>query len=313
MLVRMIFSALTVALFSSVSLADITWNFTYNDVVNSTGVGFDDATHGAARRSTFNSVGGYLNSVLDETGVVDFTIEDSQTDGTGFLASAGTLYFVSPNGFTNGLLFEHATTGIDPSGGNNDGSARFDFGYTWNSELDTTTGSEFDLFTVSLHEITHAMGFSALMKSNGESAITNSNPGVYGVYASFLERGDGTALFSSGGNFDGNAGDTTSDDLYFGGVNAVAANGGNAVKIYAPGTYSSGSSISHVDTNTYPDSLMTHSVARGVEKRQYAAIDQGILMDIGWNFSAVPEPSSAMMICVGLGVMMSRRNRVRRR
>ena len=67
--------------------AAITWNVTFDDVVNNTGVGFDDATLGATRQSTFLSVTNYLNTVLDANGSVDFVVNNSETDGGGSLAS----------------------------------------------------------------------------------------------------------------------------------------------------------------------------------------------------------------------------------
>ena len=293
------------------TFADINWNVTFNDVLNNTNNGFDDPTLGLTRRNTFNSVLTYINTVLDHTGTVDFTVNNSQTDGTGFLASAGTFYFTGPNGFSNGLFFDHATTGIDPTGAIHDGQATFDFGYNWNSELDATAGTEFDLFTVSLHEVTHAMGFSSLVSPTGVSEISGGDPGVFSVLDSFLELGDGTDLFGPGGNFLGTGADLVSDDVFFNGANAVAANGGNPVKMYAPNPYESGSSISHVDTATFPSAVMAHAIAPGVEKRGYTALDSAILADIGWNITvaAVPEPSALLLVATGVIPLVSRRRR----
>lgn len=307
---------------TSASHAAISWNITYDDVVNNTGVGFDDATFGAARQATFNSVFAYINTVVDESGTVDFTVNNSQTDGTGSLASAGTLYFTGPNGFSNGLLFDHATTGVDPTGAVNDGSATFDFGYNWNSETDAVGATEFDLFTVALHELTHAMGFSSLVSPAGVSEISGGDPGVFSVFDSFLELGDGTDLFSAGGNFEGDAADLVSNDVFFSGANTVAANGGAPVQIYAPSIFNDGSSISHfnqdfispsvggVVTGTFfPNTVMSPAVAAGVQKRAYTALDLAVLQDIGWTVSAVPEPSSVMALLLAGSVGLYRKRK----
>jgi hypothetical protein len=279
-------------------------------VVNNTGNGFDDDTFGTARRSTFQAVFDYLNTVLDHDGSADFIVNNSLSGGTGSLASAGTFFFGS-TGFSNGLLYDHATSGIDPSGGIHDGFATFDFGYNWNSELDATSGSEFDLFTVALHEVSHAMGFASLIDSTtGNSEISGTNPGSYSGFDSFLELGDGTDLTTAGGNFVGDVADLTSDDVFFNGANAIAANGGAPVKIYAPNPFEPGSSVSHVDTATFPNAVMAHAIAPGVEKRGYTAIDRGILQDIGWNVNvvAVPEPSSLLaLVFVFAPLVVSRR------
>jgi len=188
---------------------------TFNDVVNTTGVGFDDSTFGATRRATIESVFTYLDLVLDEPGSMDITFNNSQTDGTGSLASAGPLFFTSPNGFQGGLAATHLQTGTDPSAGNPDATSTFDFGYNWNSDTGDPTGAEFDLFTVALHEITHALGFLSLLTSDGLSGINGTDPGVFSTFDSFLEKGDGTDLFAAGGDFVGSTGDLISNDIFF--------------------------------------------------------------------------------------------------
>lgn len=299
---------------ASTTVADITWNITYSDQANSTGNGFDHAGLGSDRRSTFSQVLNYINTVIDANGVVDLTINNSQTDGGGFLASAGSLYFTGPNGFSNGIVFEHATTGIDPLASNTDGSATFDFGYNWNSQTDATAVGEFDLFTVALHEVTHALGFASLVSSTGVSEISGGDPGVFSVFDSFLELGDGTDLFMPNGDFAGTAADLSSDDLFFNGAAAVAANGGAPVKIFAPGTFQDGSSLSHLDTATFPSSVMTPAISSGVQKRTYSAIDRAVLSDIGYTLkaTAVPEPSGALIlatIAIAGGLCRHRRTR----
>ena len=294
------------------AFAAITFNITYNDVVNDTNIGFDDPTFGATRQATIASMTSYLNSVLDHNGTIDLTVNNSQPDGTGFLASSGPAFFTSPNGFKNGFAFEHATTGIDPLGSFHDASATFDFGYSWNSGTGTPGGSEYDLFSVALHEFTHSLGFLSLVTSAGVSSISGGDPGVFSVYNSFLERGDGTDLFGPGGNFLGTAADLISNDVFFNGANATAANGGNRVQVYAPGTFASGSSISHIQGVT--GAVMQSSIGLGVQRRAYTAQELGILQDIGWTMqsSSVPEPSSLALILIAGTVIGGARWRKRK-
>ena len=282
----------------SASAGLITWNVNFADVTNNTGVGFDDATKGAARRQTFLEVLDYLGSVLDETGTVDLDILASQTDGSGFLASAGPYFFSGPAGFRNGFVYDHLKNGSDPTSLVPDATVTFDFGYTWNSETDTPTGSEFDLYTVALHEMSHAIGYMSLIQPDGTSDISGGDPGVYSVYDSFLELGDGTDLFGAGGDFLGSASDLTSGNVYFNGANAALAYGG-PVPVYAPSTFQSGSSIAHLANSV--TSLMNYSVAPGVSKRLYSSVDLGVLKDIGWNISTVPEPSTMCLILCMVG------------
>ncbi len=293
--------------------AAITWNVTFQDVVDNTNVGFDDPFLGLTRRNTFLSVLDYLNTVLDENGTADILVKASQTDGSGFLAAAGPYFFTGPAGFKNGFLFDHATTGTDPLPGFPDAQVTFDFGYNWNSETDDPLGSEFDLVSVALHEIGHTLGFLSLVKEDGTSAVAKN---VFTVYDSFLERGDGTKLFSAGGVFSGTPADLTSNDVFFGGPQATAANGGSRVKVYAPDPFKPGSSISHIQLGI--GEVMQYSVAPGVKRRAFLAPELGILEDIGWTLAAssnpIPEPHSvAVWTLLGLvGLLRLHRYRVRR-
>lgn len=283
--------------------AEIIWNIQYDDVVNGSGMGFDDSVEGQSRRDTINHVTDYLNTVLDYDGSLDLRFQTSQSDGSGFLASAGT-YYPGANGYSNGLLYDHLNLGYDPVSFLPDGLVTFDFGYNWNTGLNTPVGSQFDMFTVALHEITHTFGFSSLLSENGTSDISGGNPGSFSVFDSFIEKGDGTSLFDGSGTFLGTAQDLTSGDLYFGGENAKLANGGQAIKLYTPGTFNDGSSVSHLDY--LYDSVMNPGISSGVIKREYSDVDLGILMDLGYQIledsvSAVPEPKvGAIFVLAGI-------------
>lgn len=289
--------------------ADITWTVTFNDVVNNTNVGFDDPGLGAVRQATVLSVFDYINTVVDENGAAEFRFNNSQTDGNGALASAGPFFFSTP-GFTNGFLFDHATTGDDPFPDFPDATSTVDFGYNWNSDLSNPAGNQFDLFTVLLHEVTHAMGFLSLLQSNGSSGI---GANVYSVYDSFLERVDGTQLFPNGPTFEGVPGDLTSGSIFFDGPGARAGNNGNRVEVYAPNPFNGGSSISHLDPGAHSTSVMNPAIAPGVSKRIYSSQDLGVLSDIGWTLHAVPEPGTmAIWGILGSSVFWARHRKRRR-
>jgi hypothetical protein len=290
--------------------AAITWNITYQDA--GSGFGFDDPTLGATRRNTITAVTNYINTVIDANGVIDLVIDPSNNaPGSGTLASAGSLFFTGPNGFQNGLVFDHATTGVDPAGGVEDGSGVFNFGKNWNSGLGAPASNQFDLFSVALHEFTHALGFASLVSPNGTSEISMGDPGVYSVFDSHLIRGmTGMSLFGPGGDFVGTMGDLISDDVFFDGPNARAANGGNPVKVFSPNPFQSGSSLSHIVLN---DAVMQFSIPPGTARREYTPQELGILADLGYNIitpAAVPEPSSYVLLSlVGLAYGLKRRRK----
>lgn len=90
----------------------------------------------------------------------------------------------------------------------------------------------------------------------------------------------------------------------------MAANGGNPVQLHAPGTFTSGSSSSHLDDSI--SGVMNFSVAPGVQKRTYADVEIGILQDIGWSVAAVPEVSGVLVLIPLLGSPLCYHRRRRR-
>ncbi len=290
------------ALLACTASADILWNLSFGDVLNGTGIGFDDPTAGDERQATVNSVLQYINSEIQANGTVDLEFTNSQNDASGFLGAAGPFYNVGPNGFANGFVFDHANTGVDPNPTVPDAQVTFDFGYNWNSGIGAPAGDEFDIYSVLLHELTHAMGFLSLVSAAGTSAINGGNPGVFSVYDSHLTLGDGTPLFAPGGQFSGSSDDLISDDVFFDGAAARAANGGQPLPIFSPGGFQQGSSISHFDPLL--PGVMNPSIAPGQSKRVWTAADLGVLVDIGWlQASTAPEPSSLLLGLLLIGVV----------
>ncbi len=277
--------------FNVIRAGNITWNITYQDEIDNTGLGFDDATFGASRRAVVDATVNYVNNVLNTTPGTPPTIDvhwDLSTNlpADSTLASMGTFHANAAIGFDNGVAFSHITTGIDPSGAIVDITGQVNFGRVWNSELDSTMAGEFDLATVILHEITHGLGFAGLADSAGSFGTFLH----YSEYEDFLVVGQPMTLDlfpAGGGTFSGTAADLISDDVFFIGPNATAANGTATVKIYAPSPYNSGSSISHLDTPTFSATeVMVHAIGTGSEKRAYGVIDLGVLQDLGYTSAA---------------------------
>ena len=287
---------------STAKAGNATFALTFGDVTNTTGVGFDDPTLGATRRATAQAVADYLNSVLNTSPASPPTIEidfaDSETDGTGFLASAGTLWFTLPNRYDGGFAKQHLTTGVDPSGVAADINVTVDFGHNWNNDFGPPAFNESDLPSVLLHEFTHGLGFAGLIKDEmGLSSISDSSPGVYtDLTNGFTLIAGSIDLFDSSFAFVGLSGvDLVSDDVAFSGANATAANAAVMPKMYFPGpNWVSGSSGSHMDTVTFPNSVMKHAITDGTTAREFTAVEIGVLQDIGYT-NAVDLSGSIFM------------------
>jgi hypothetical protein len=265
----------------------ILFNVTYDDVETHTGNGFDDPTLGAARRATVDLALEYIDSVLNESGTCDVKFNVSELDGSGYLATGGTSFSTTP-GFTNGEAFE-AITSVDPSPSTADIFVTVDFGHNWNAGTSPPSPFQFDLLSVMIHELTHGLGFLSLSTSTGTSVIA---PGVFSFWDRELETGNGRDLWHDGtAAFQGIPTDLTGNDngVVFVGTNATSTYG-STPPVYAPPTFSSGSSLSHWDPAVPGRAIMEPSTPTGVTFREYLIVEIGALKDIGYTNAAEPLP-----------------------
>ena len=301
-------SAVLVLLFScSPIFAQITWGFTYADTAgtgfNSTTVSAGETlTDGQLRKNSLVAATTYLNTIIDGRGAINLTMNASINDsGTAlrgsFRPEQFTDFGTSVGSFQNGGLYQAGRTNALPFTGPA-GSGQFNFGHGWNyaGQANAASGTKYDMVTVSIHELTHGLGFLSQTDSTGSGLGANAvgSVGIYSGYDRFLQRGNGllasSALFNtdknspSYGTFTGAVStltnnNNTSTGLFFGGPLTREVNGGLPAPLYAPTTYSSGSSTSHVnDTNA----VMDPSVAANVVKR-FQPYEIAMLLDIGWN------------------------------
>ncbi len=78
----------------------------------------------------------------------------------------------------------------------------------------------------------------------------------------------------------------TGGNLWFHGTNAMTANGGGRVKMYAPSTWASGSSYSHLDYTTFNNTanqLMVYAISAGEAIHDPGPVTEGLLKDLGWT------------------------------
>ena len=155
-----------------------------------------------------------------------------------------------------------------------------------------TGNTEYDYLTIMLHEISHGLGFSAIISQNGAYTYNpggvTDNPGIFerqlfqglnGPCMTELTMGQRAALIISG-------------NLYAGapGSHLLEANGGERVKMYAPSPYSGGSNVSHWDNSVSFPTFMKPQIGKGASYALHTFGDRklGLMFDIGWT---VPEPN----------------------
>ncbi|MBU0705354.1 MAG: DUF11 domain-containing protein [Chloroflexi bacterium] len=165
--------------------------------------------------------------------------------------------------------------------------------YDWYYGTDGTPGDKVDFVSVVLHEIAHGLGFAGSMTKEGDlgywewgSAYPPFYPAIYDRFTEEGSGGSGTPLISYGnGTLDlGSA--LTSENIFFDGANANAANGGSPPELYAPSTWRPGSSYSHLDYDTFNDTangLMVYAMSTGESVHDPGPIALGMLEDIGWT------------------------------
>ena len=170
--------------------------------------------------------------------------------------------------------------------------ANFNADYAnWYKGLDgVPTINQIDLYSVVLHEFGHGLGFI------GQVAVDNSTAYyIYpGIFDQFMVNSSGLSLTDTL-NFKNDSPELkaqlTSGNLFLSTTKLLAANNKEKAKLYAPNTYTQGSSIYHVDASKYrpkdPNALMTPSIAKGEITRELGTIVPAAFNDFGWYSSSI--------------------------
>ena len=174
--------------------------------------------------------------------------------------------------------------------------ADFNRNNNWYYGLDANPpAGQTDLVSVVLHEICHGLGFIGYFNvpENGSVGQYLSN-GFPGVYDHFIENTQGQRLVSSTTAFPDNSTalfrQFTGNNLFFNGP-ILRRNTGQRAKLYAPSTFDRGSSLYHLDENTYParepNSLMTPQLANAEAIHSPGPLVLNILSDLEWKTTSV--------------------------
>ncbi|MDD2800368.1 MAG: PEP-CTERM sorting domain-containing protein [Methylococcales bacterium] len=301
-------STLALGLLAQPAQAALTFSFNYLNP----GQGFDDPTFGAARKSALNDAANLLGVYFSNYEAnLTYDVTSSSIDEPR-LASAGSSQYVVPGTFQQSIVQTKILTNgaTDRNGTEADGYIDWNFFENWGL-TDNVAENEYDFKTVGIHELLHSFGFSSNIGATGTGLESkpSGTPDTWATFDNFLTDASGNRLVSTAGVFDSTkvaALTGGSGSVLFNGANAVAANGGVGVNIFAPTTYSDGSSTSHLDddTATLAELIMTSSVSPGLKTRELSALELGILKDIGYTQieapAEVPVPATVWLMLTGL-------------
>ncbi len=263
----------------------------FEDELNNTGTGFDDQTSGATRRGTACQVFIDLAAVINlGSSSPDILIREAEFDGQGPLASASPRIPNNASGCVGGSLHEHITTAIDPTPGAGvydaeirqvDFGSRVIGGTTVNVNDDwlIVPINDLDLYSVILHEATHALGFFSLIGPTGASNLAS---GAYSLYDEFLvDNGTSSSkLISNLCAFQATAADLVTDAVLY---NTPATHNSLPQPAYSPNPYNSGSSLSHFDDiRSQLPYVMRWSTSGGAD-RQLTQPELDVLCDLGYT------------------------------
>lgn len=296
-------------LMASTAIAGVTFQYNYTDA----GVGFNDPTHGAARRAALADAGNYVSGLfVNYNATIQLDVDGSASGG--FLAAAGANYNAPypGKGFGDrGDVMVKILGGADPNAGAADGTVTWNFtDYQWELGTDFQAG-EYDFFSTAVHEMLHAVGFSSGILQNGDS-VWGDTPGNPGTWSPFDEHVADSFGYLIDGSYalDGNAWDTASvggsgvNGLMWLGANAMAANGGNPVYLYSPTTWEGGSSGSHLDDEFYGGTyIMEAATGTGLGIREISDVEVGMFKDMGYT-QIIPEPNTLVLVGLASGIFV---------
>ena len=174
----------------------------------------------------------------------------------------------------------------------------------WYFGIDGNTPSgKTDFVSTVLHEIAHGLGFTSFATvensslwifsaSSGRGKLRDGNPELAQIYDFFVENGSGKTIMSSADPSDALTKLYTSNDLFWNGKKGVEANSGISPQLYAPSSWSQGSSYTHLDEITFPagnaNSLMTPSLDDQEAIHDPGPITLGMFEDMGWTINKAP-------------------------
>jgi hypothetical protein len=281
----------------SVQAAKAVFEIIYTDAP---GEGFNDARDGAARKRALEASVAAWSQVLEGTIpiVIQARMEAPEDEESQLLASAGPvdLAVLDDVGVVTALASQMLDVNVREEFGNEADieivfSPDIDWDYSTNG---VAGGNRVSFVYTTIHEIAHGLGFiDSFVGETGE--LLNEVPFSFDV---FINRGSDRNRRLTDRAAEDVLGDLISGDLFFSGPKAIAASKRSIrplpmIKLYAPDPYEPGSSIAHVDQDTYSDfkvGVMTpRDFGSGTDKIDILTL--AIMEDMGYTL--VPNAVTA--------------------
>ena len=168
----------------------------------------------------------------------------------------------------------------------------------WFYDASTPPAGQYSWQSVIMHEVGHSMGFFDTIATNG--SYSNAGPSIFETLATLGVGGPALSSLDQAAR----AQAVISNNIFWGGQFGLAANNGQAIKLYSPNPYEEGSNYSHIDPSQpgiggiYYPSLADATYFPGPTKQELA-----IFHDIGWATSpfTVQLVNISTRVVVGTG------------
>lgn len=263
----------------TIAPAGVSFSFSYGS-----GANYWSNPARAALQSAAANLATYVVATAPVTLTYDVTGQSNP--GSTLLATASATFTGGSAGYFGTVAQTKILTGFDYNGAAADSTIAWNFGQPWDYD-NSINNRAYDFQAVALHELLHSLGF---LTGIGDPSVSIDRS--WSTYDSFLSASDGTKVIDAGymwlpaytGNLTGSGG-----GLFFTGPTVVAVYGG-PVPLHTPGTWSPGSSVSHLDPSTPTASthVMNPSESFGAGVRVISPVELAILTDLGYTVTPTP-------------------------
>ena len=274
------------------------------------GTGFNDTAQGATRRRAFEAALSAWSKVLKanipirvDATMPDLDDGDNNPDTMLLALGSPTEVWVIDNVGVPSALAWQKLNGRYSNAADSDITVQVNALADW--DFSTTPGvtarTKSNMMYTLMHEVGHGLGFTDSI--DNETGKLLNDPLPFG-YDTFLNRGSSQKNRLLDHAAEEVKRDIVSNDLFFNGPNAIEASKKSIhplpmVKLYAPTEFRKGSSIAHVDQDSYADvrtGLMA-PIDFGVVSDKIDILTQAIMKDLGYTLVAnppVPNPNSSI-------------------